>query len=356
MATLYVASTETFVGKSATCAGLLQRAQRDGFRVGYMKPVSVSVTRTETSVHDEDAVFIREHFALPDPLERLAPVLVTQGVVEQILRGQSSDFARRLREAHLAVSRDRDLVVVEGANTWAEGSVVDLSADQVSDMLQAPVLLVTHYRSLLSLDAILAVQRYLGDRLLGVLLNEVEAPKLDFVKTRVVPFLEQRGVPVFGAIPQDEQLAGVTVGDLYEYLGGQIIGRAEWSERIVEHLVIGAMGTAAALTHFRRRANKAVITGGDRADLQLAALETSTSALVLTGNIRPPAAVLDRAEEREVPIILVADDTLTTVERCERVFGHIRFKQASKIARFTQMLDEAFDFRRLYDQLGLVTG
>ncbi len=356
MVTLYVASTETFVGKSATCAGLIERAQRDGFRVGYMKPVSVSVTHTETSVHDEDAAFIREYFALPDSLERLAPVLVTQGVVEQIMRGQASDFARRLREAYLAVSRDRDLVVVEGANTWAEGSVVDLSADQVSDMLQAPVLLVTRYRSPLSLDAVLAVQRYLGDRLLGVLLNEVEVPKLDFVHSRVAPFLEQRGVPIFAALPQDPQLAGVTVADLFEYLGGQMIGRPEWAERVVEHLVIGAMGTAAALSHFRRRAHKAVITGGDRTDLQLAALETSTSVLVLTGNIRPPAVVLDRAEERAVPVIVVADDTLTTVERSERVFGHIRFKQASKITRFTQMLNEMFDFKRLYDQLGLVAG
>jgi len=245
-------------------------------------------------------------------------------------------------------------VVVEGANTWAEGSVVDLSADQVSDMLEAPVLLVTLYRSPLSLDAILAVQRYLGDRLLGVLINEVEAPKIDFVKNRVTPFLEQRGVPVFAVLQHDPQLASVTVADLFEFLGGQMIGRPEWCERQVEHLVIGAMGSAAALSHFRRRANKAVITGGDRADLQLAALETSTSVLVLTGNIRPPATVLDKAEEQKVPVIIVADDTLTTVERSERVFGHIRFKQAAKIARFSQMLDESFDFDRLYDQLGLV--
>ena len=50
MATLYVASTETFVGKSATCVGLIDRARRDGFSVGYMKPVSVSVTRSPSHV------------------------------------------------------------------------------------------------------------------------------------------------------------------------------------------------------------------------------------------------------------------------------------------------------------------
>jgi BioD-like phosphotransacetylase family protein len=355
MATLYVASTETFVGKSATCVGLLDRARRDGFSIAYMKPVSVSVTRTEESAHDEDAAFIRSHFGLTDPLDRVAPVLVTQSAVEQILRGQGADYARRLREANIAISRDKDFVVLEGANTWAEGALVDLSADQVSDMLEAPVLLVMRYRSLLSLDAVLAVQRYLGDRLIGVLLNQVEEPKLDYVRSRVMPFLEARGVPVFATLPEDAQLAGVTVADLHANLGGQLIGSAAWTDRLVEHMLIGALGAEAALSHFRRRPNKAVITGGDRADLQLAALETSTSVLVLTGNIRPAAHVVDRAEDRHVPIIVVPDDTAATVERAEQVFGQIRFKQQAKITRFTALLDQHFDFTRLYDQLGLVT-
>ena len=40
MATLYIPSTETFSGKSALCVCLARRLQRDGYRVGYMKPVS----------------------------------------------------------------------------------------------------------------------------------------------------------------------------------------------------------------------------------------------------------------------------------------------------------------------------
>ncbi len=353
MATLYVASTETFVGKSATCVGLLDRARRDGYAIGYMKPFSASVTVTEQGPIDEDTVFIRDHFGLSDPLAAIAPVLVTQSGVEQALRGQAPEYQRKLREAYAAVSRGKDLVVLEGANTWAEGTLANLSTDQVSDMLQAPVLLVARYRSLLSLDAILSVQRYLGDRLVGVMLNGIEEPKLEYVKKTVVPFLENAGISVFGVLPEDAQLAGVTVGDLQEFLGGQMIGSQEWSEKLIEHLLIGAMGAEAALSHFRRRPNKAVITGGDRTDIQFAALDTSTSVLVLTGNIRPNPRVLDRAEEREVPILLVSDDTLTTVERAEQVFGHVRFKQPGKIARFTSLLDAHFDITRLYQQIGL---
>ena len=38
-------------------------------------------------------------------------------------------------------------------------------------------------------------------------------------------------------------------------------------------MLVGAMSVESALSYFRRKPNKAVITGGDRADIQLAALE-----------------------------------------------------------------------------------
>lgn len=354
MVTLYVASTETFVGKSAICVGLLDRAQHDGLSIGYMKPVSVSVTNSETSVLNEDADFIRQYFQLPDPLDRIAPVLITQGMIEQYMRGQALDIPRRLREAYAALILKKQFVVLEGTNTFSEASIVDLAADQVSEILQAPVLLIVHYRSLLTLDEILVSQRYFGDRLLGVLINQVPAAQLDYVRNRIFPFLEERGITVFGALVEDAILAGITVNALNEFLGGQMIGQPEWGNRLIERFMIGAMGADTALAFFQRLENKAVITGGDRSDLLMVALDTSTSALVLTGNRRPSAQVIDRAQEQQVPILLVTDDTLTTIERSERIFKHVRFMQATKIEHLTNLLDQCFDFERLYDKLGLV--
>lgn len=353
MATLYVASTETFVGKSAVCVGLLQRMRRDGLNVGYMKPVSVSVSGASDSVVDEDAMFIRTMFDIAEPIEQIVPVLITPSVVESILRGHFPNYLRILRDAYLAVSRGKDVIVLEGTNTWSEGALVDLSTDQVTDLLQAPGLLVTRYDSTLSVDAILSVQRYIGERLLGVLLNQVEESQFEFVRTRVVPFLERRGIPVFAVLPRDAMLAGLSIEELRVHLGGQLIGRREWCERIAETLMIGAMSAESSLPFFRRRSNKVVITGGDRVDLQLTALKTHTSALVLTGNFKPAPEVVDRAGELQVPILLVPDDTLTTVERAERLFGRVRFHHEAKLRRFTELLDANFDYPRLYDALGL---
>jgi len=117
--------------------------------------------------------------------------------------------------------------------------------------------------------------------------------------------------------------------------------------------MVGAMTASSAITYFRRRPNKAVITGGDRHDVQLAALETSTRCLILTGNQQPSAVVVERAKQVGVPIIVVEPDTLTTVQSLEQIFGKTSLHQSKKVARFFNILQERFDFTRFYDMIGI---
>jgi BioD-like phosphotransacetylase family protein len=52
-------------------------------------------------------------------------------------------------------------------------------------------------------------------------------------------------------------------------------------------------------------------------------------------------------------MILVRQDTLTTVETIERFFGKTRFHQEKKVQRFQEMLADRFDFDRLHQAIGL---
>jgi BioD-like phosphotransacetylase family protein len=52
-------------------------------------------------------------------------------------------------------------------------------------------------------------------------------------------------------------------------------------------------------------------------------------------------------------MILVRQDTLTTVEVIERFFGKTRFHLDRKVERFEEMLEDRFDFECLYAALGL---
>lgn len=351
MATLYVASTETFVGKSAICAVLLDHFRGEGRAVGYMKPVSVAVAQTEQGALDRDAQLMRELFDLQEPPEQLAPVLATTRVIEGVLHGDKPDFRGRLQEAYAAVSAGKELVVLEGANTWAEGALMDLSAEQVSDLLDVPVLLINRFRTINAVDIIAAVHRFLGERLIGVVLNQVFPSQLDYVQSTVVPYLEQSGIAVLGVIPHDAQTEAASVQDVIDQIDARVIGEGD-RERLVENLSVGAMSAEGALSFFRRKPNKAVITGGDRSDIQIAALETSTSCLILTGNLRPATTVLSRAAERNVPILLTSNDTLTTVQRLEGLMGNLRF-DGPKRERFQTLAAGHIDWGRLSELLRL---
>ena len=352
MTSVYLASTETFVGKSAVCAALLQQFRGAGYRIGYMKPVSVSAVPGEAGAVDEDALLMRRLFDLPDSPEVIAPVLATPRVVEGVLRGEQRDFRDSVRRAYEQIVADRDVVVLEGVNTWAEGALLHLSAHEVSEMLDTRVVLVSRYDTLLAADPIVAVHRYLQERLLGVILNQVPPTQVDFVRSTFVPFLERSGVPVLGVIPEDPQLGGVSVAELAQQLGATVVGPGD-QNRIIEHLTVGAMGADTALQFFRRKPNKAVITGGDRADLQIAALETSTACLVLTGNVHPAQTVLDRAAQRGVAVLMVAGDTMSVVQRAEGLFGRMRFGRGETHQRFSELAGANIDIRRLTELLNL---
>jgi BioD-like phosphotransacetylase family protein len=354
MATLYITSTETFSGKSALCVGLAKRLQRDGYRIGYMKPVSTG-TRLAAGLVDEDAEFFKQMFGLADSLEDMVPVRLGSRIVEEILRGEDdTDFVALLKSAYERIAHGRDVVVLEGGCNFREGYLVDLPTPQVGRLLGARELVVVKYgEDLQTLDDALTARVRLGESLIGIVLNAIPRQRMPFVQEIVRPALEERGVPVLAILPQERLLLSISVGELAEFLSGNILCCPDKVDELVEHLMVGAMSVDSALTYFRRKPNKAVITGGDRPDIQLAALETSTKCLILTGNLRPSPIILGRAEEVGVPMILVRQDTLSTVEVIERFFGKTRFHQEKKVERFEEMLEDRFDYERLYAALDL---
>ena len=113
------------------------------------------------------------------------------------------------------------------------------------------------------------------------------------------------------------------------------------------------MAADTALTYFRRASNKAVVTGGDRVDIQLAALETSTRCSILTGDLRPSPLIIGLAEERRVPIILTRYDTLKAIQIIESFFGRTRFQQQKKVDHFVTLLDRCMNFDALSKAIGI---
>ncbi len=113
------------------------------------------------------------------------------------------------------------------------------------------------------------------------------------------------------------------------------------------------MNAESALHFFQRVPNKAVIIGGDRADIQIAALQTPTRCLILTGDLYPSEAIVARAEELGVPVVLVPQDTSTTAEICEQLQGHLTLHSERKVSRAKEIIHRCLDWPLVYRNLGL---
>ncbi len=354
MVTLYVASTDTASGKTALCVGLGKRLQSDGFSVGYLKPISLSARRLEGRVVDEDAQFIKKQLQLEEPLADLVPIALDHQAVESIMRKQKwSDYPKRLMDAYRRVVKGKDVMLIEGVDRLSSGGLIGLPANEVCQLLEAKSLTVLRYAGLLTLDPVLFYRGVLGEPMLGAVINGVPLRLRESAEEVAKPYLQKEGILVYGILPEDRLLMSVSVKELAETLGTEILVRADKGTELVENLMVGAMTGDIALSYFRQKANKAVITGGDRTDIQLAALQTSTKCLILSGNLHPQDMIKGVAEEIGVPIIVSKYDTLTTIEIVEGFFGKSRFQQEKKTERFQELLAEHFDFTSLYITLGL---
>ncbi|WP_290813442.1 phosphotransacetylase family protein [Halovivax sp.] len=347
--TLLICSLAESTGKTAVALALARHASEDGDDVGYMKPKGTRLQSTVGKTLDEDPLIAREVLDLDAEMHDLEPVVYSPTFVEGAIAGREDVEAlhERVREAFDDLSAGRDRMVVEGGGRVDLGAVVDLTDVDVAELLDARVLLLAGYDDVRDVDALLATARRFGDRLAGVCFNGVSDDSFDALEADVVPFLEGRDVPVYGVLPRDRTLAGVTVGELAEELGGEVLVEAGL-DAYVERFSVGAMGADSALRHFRRTRDAAVVTGGDRSEIQTAALEApGVRCLILTGGHRPSGAVLGKASEKGVPIVTVRTDTLTTIERAEDVVRGGRTRDAETVERMRSLLADHADVDRL---------
>ncbi len=355
MNSLYITGAERYSGKTATCLALGLRLQADGFRVGYLKPVSLQPWRVGGHIVDEDAAFVQQVLNLDAEPWDISPVVITPEFLRKHLTDPNPrDYMPLLIDACNKAAENKDILLLEGGGSLREGYVVGLPAVGVVRQLGSKALVIAKYREeVRMMDDVLSTQARLGEAFCGVLINRVPEDADDFVKKIAVPFLEKKNVRVFGVFPEVRGLSALTVGELIKVLDAEVLTKYQRTEAFVENLTVGAMTADAALSRFRRSSNKAVITGGDRTDIQLAALETSTTCLILTGNLRPSPLVIKQAEEFGIAVLLVRTNTMETIEQIEKFFGKTRLGQTPKLRQFQALLDEHLDKDRLYKAIGL---
>lgn len=330
MITLYVTSPTRGSGKTSVCAGLGRRFQSDGKQVGFLKPVTADGDGAEV-----DAVVLKGALSLAEPVDLLSPRM-----------GEAGDWSQAVKDALSRVSGDKDIVLVEGGDERGQASYEMVKA------LEARVLLVDDRASETPGDGLLAAQKYFGRYLLGTILNKVPRSRAERMSGRVLPAYSQAGIDVIGVLPEDRRLLTLTISELAERIQASFLNNAEIAGDLAESFMLGAMCVDSGRTYFGLRENKVAVLKSQRPDLQLAALQTPTRCLVLSGDRPPLPQILHQAEDREVPIIQTSQDVPTVVSNMEAALSHSRLSEA-KLPGLTGLLDKHIDYPALYRRLGL---
>ncbi|MEW6181924.1 MAG: phosphotransacetylase family protein [Bacillota bacterium] len=322
MADLYFTGTAGS-GKTAIVLGLALFLKEQGVRPGYFKPVGNPPGAT--GIEDRDTILMREVLKLPLEGREVAPLALGGYYISNY---KDPEHCRRLiKEAYAKTREGVDAVLIDGgAEPWAMATF-GLDALSLSKEFGAAMVYVIRPLNDRSLDEVVFLARSAVERQVhfaGVIFNNVPRTLLAKTEGLYREIIAAQGVETLGVIPSQTEISAPTVAEYHEALGGDILTGEDHLTNIVEDVLIGAMTIESAIAYFRRSANKAVVTGGDRADIALAALETDTSVLILTGGLYPNVKVIAQAQDKGVPVILVTYDTYHAIERLAKVSRVIR--------------------------------
>ena len=313
MKNVYLASVGARSGKSVISLGL---AMNYPGKVGFYKPFRESLIKVNGEILDQDAWLMAEVLKLEEG-KKLSPF--SYSIFEPV---SIDDIVKGYKE----LRKGKEFMIIEGSKEFTNGCAHDLSHLDIAKALDAPVILVST-SSQLSIDTVFMFRDLCeksGLDMLGVVLNKCsDSPERKF--------LEQRGIRVLGEVPMIPELRTFRVSEISEKMDAKVIAGAGGMDNIVETMLVGAMSTQTAIRYMRRSRRKAVITGGDRTEIQLAALATDTACMIVTGGIRPSHTVLSRANEINVPVLITNEDTLHVTETIEQLIARIDPKDKEKI-------------------------
>src|SRR5262249_47256322 len=101
-----------------------------------------------------------------------------------------------------------------------------------------PSLVVMAYRGEKTLER---AQELGGASALGAILNMVPVQQMRYVERELRPALEATGLKVLGVLPEERALRAARVGDLAQFLSGEVVAGADFLDNEFQSVMIGAM-------------------------------------------------------------------------------------------------------------------
>ena len=322
----YLCSLKERAGKSFLSIGFIQKLQKEGKKFAYFKPIGCPKGAFSLK-SDKDIDFIlRTVYKDKDPYDTVCPISIPDVYyIDLIDASKKVEYLEKIKSTYEKISKGVDYVIIEGAPSVRKFVRVGIDDVSIAKLLGIKdMIYISPESSDKCIDNIFFTKNYFEFRevnLSAIIFNKIDFEYIPRIKELQKEHIDKYNIPVLGIIERSIELFSPRVMEVLEAIGGELINEAatEGLNNRVETIIIGAMNAQAALKYLRQVKKAAVITGGDRADLALAALNEDVSVLILTGFIQPDAKVVNVANEKKIPIILSPSDTYTTMRNLERL-------------------------------------
>lgn len=205
MRALFIAGTDTGIGKTHTACTLIHALRATGLNVCGMKPVASGCIETAQGLRNEDALALLAAGSTPSPAyEEINPVALREPLSPHLAAAHEgvTIALRPLHEAYQNLCMRYDVVVVEGVGGWRVPLAPDLLASDIPKDWALPVVLVVGLRlgclnhALLSAEAIKAD----GCHLVGWIGNCID-PGMAAIEENIATLRALLPAPCLGILP-----------------------------------------------------------------------------------------------------------------------------------------------------------
>ncbi len=372
MRKIFIAATKQNDGKTTVSLGIIRNLQQKFGKVGFIKPIGQRYLEEEGLKIDEDSILIEEVCGIKCGLKDMSPIAVEKGFTEKyIAKPDKNNISKQIQDSFRRISKNQELVVIEGTGHAGVGSVFDHSNATVAKLLGSKVIIISSGGIGRPIDEIVlnkALFEKEGVKVLGVIINKVLPGKFEKINRLVRKGLERKGIDVLGVLPYDPMLARPSIEQILEETDFAVLCGRQYLERSVAKVIVAAMEPRDAERYITE--DSLMITPGDREDMITIALncfrdggnklennglasfgqshkKLKVCGIVLTCGITPQGPIMELLAKAEIPVLLANSDTYDVATCVHDLTVKIRPCDRDKINAVVKLIKENVDFAKI---------
>ncbi|MFV0529850.1 MAG: phosphate acetyltransferase [Flavobacteriales bacterium] len=355
---VYIATTDSYSGKSLISLGILQMIMRKTPNVGYFRPVIDDYPKGKKDNHIMTMI---AHFKLNMQYEE-AFAFTRNEVIEYKNDNRLNDIFDSIIEKYKALEERFDFVLIEGTDFFDEGTSFEFNLNSsIAQSLNVPALLIVKDDAESDEELINHVKIELNSfiekdiKVIAAFIN-----RCDRNAKKILPQLAKKinSNILFSIIPNSNILGKPTLQEIADKLGAHILYGHDKMNIIPQKNIVGGMQLSNFLNHIKE--DSLTVLPGDRSDLLVGILQAHASknyprvaGIILSGGLLPPKSIVNLLDGSQnlVPIMTVNKGTFQTTSDVDKIKSKIYPESTEKIKLSINLFEKHVDLDTLDDKI-----